>query len=66
MTPEVVVEYLEAVKQLHRGCFGVKEVNESATKMAKEVAAEGDADALTIGSLSQTPSYLFGKPKAHV
>ena len=44
--------------------IGVKEVNESATRIAKEVAAEGDA--LTLGSLSQTPSYLAGKPKAIV
>merc|ERR1712106_506597 len=44
--------------------IGVKAVNESATRIAKEVAEEGDA--LTLGSLSQTPSYLSGKPKALV
>merc|ERR1719244_407210 len=44
--------------------FGVKAINMSATTIAKEVAAEGGA--LTLGSLSQTPSYLSGKPKQEV
>jgi len=44
--------------------IGVKEVNRAATSIAKEVAAEGGA--LTLGSLSQTPSYLAGKGKAVV
>jgi len=48
----------------HGQPIGVKAVNEAATRIAKEVAAEGDA--LTLGSLSQTPSYLAGKPKAQV
>ena len=40
------------------------QVNRAATSIAKEVAAEGGA--LTLGSLSQTPSYLAGKGKAAV
>ena len=37
-----------------------------AAKLCKEVAAEGDA--LTLGSLSQCPSYLdgLGETKVHV
>jgi len=54
----------QTLKDKHGAPIGVKEVNESATRIAKKVAAEGNA--LTLGSLSQTPSYLAGKPKAHV
>ena len=39
-------------------------INREAAKIAKEVAAEGDA--LTLGSLSQCPSYLEGKGEAKV
>jgi len=44
--------------------IGVRAINEAATRIAKKVAAEGDA--LTLGSLSQTPSYLSGETKHKV
>jgi len=58
--------YATEDKLNNRGCdvgkrIGVKAINKSATEIAKKVAAEGSA--LTLGSLSQTPSYLAGKPK---
>jgi betaine-homocysteine S-methyltransferase len=37
-------------------------INKAACDLCKEVAAEGDA--LTLGGLSQTPTYLSGKGKA--
>ena len=43
----------QTLKDKHGAPIGVKEVNESATRIAKKVAAEGNA--LTLGSLSQTP-----------
>merc|ERR1711976_168283 len=39
-------------------------INKAACDLAKEVAAEGDA--VTLGGLCQTPSYLSGKGKAAV
>jgi len=44
--------------------IGVAAVNREAAKLCKEVAAEGDA--LTLGSLSQCPSYLDGLGEAKV
>jgi betaine-homocysteine S-methyltransferase len=41
--------------------FGVHEINRAACALAREVAAEGDA--LVLGGLSQTPSYLSGMGK---
>lgn len=39
-------------------------INKAACDLAKEVAAEGNA--LTLGGLCQTPTYLSGKGKAAV
>jgi len=39
-------------------------INEAACKIAREVADEGDA--LVLGGICQTPSYLSGKSKAEV
>ena len=39
-------------------------INRAACKLAKTVAAEGDA--LVLGGISQCPSYLSGMPKASV
>jgi len=44
--------------------FGVTSVNKAAAKLAKEVAAEGDA--LTLGGLCQCPSYLSQASKKDV
>jgi len=44
--------------------IGVKAINKAAAKIAREVAAEGDA--LTLGGLSQTPNYLEGAGKTKV
>lgn len=44
--------------------IGVEAINRAAAKLAKEVAAEGGA--LTLGGISQCPSYLSQKPKADV
>ena len=41
-----------------------KSINQAACDLAHEVASEGDA--LTLGGVSQTPSYLSGKGKAAV
>lgn len=40
------------------------EINKAACDLAKEVAAEGDA--LVLGGLSQTPTYLSGLGKEAV
>lgn len=42
----------------------VQEINIASCKIAREVANEGNA--LVLGGLSQTPSYLSGEPKAVV
>lgn len=42
----------------------MKEINNAACKLAKEVANEGDA--LVAGGISQTPAYLSGLGKAAV
>ncbi|GAB6032249.1 hypothetical protein CHUAL_010889 [Chamberlinius hualienensis] len=42
----------------------MQEINTASCRIAKEVAAEGNA--LVLGGLSQTPSYLSGEPKAVV
>ncbi|XP_071440868.1 betaine--homocysteine S-methyltransferase 1-like [Hetaerina americana] len=44
--------------------FTGKAINEAACRLAKEVAAEGDA--LVAGGLSQTPTYLSAKGKKEV
>jgi len=44
--------------------IGVESINREACRIAKEVAAEGDA--LVLGGISQCPSYLSGKPKQAV
>lgn len=44
--------------------IGVDAINREAAKLAREVAAEGDA--LTLGGLSQCPSYLSGMSKKDV
>merc|ERR1711971_1473784 len=44
--------------------IGVEAINRAAAKLAKEVADEGGA--LTLGGISQCPSYLFGMSKADV
>merc|ERR1711970_463207 len=44
--------------------IGVAAINRAASELAKEVAGEGGA--LTLGGLSQCPSYLSGKSKAEV
>jgi len=44
--------------------LGVKGINDASCKLAQQVAAEGDA--LVLGGLSQTPSYLSAEPKAVV
>merc|ERR1712183_651433 len=44
--------------------LGVGAINGAAAKLAKEVADEGGA--LTLGGLSQCPSYLSGQPKEAV
>jgi len=61
--------YASEDKLLNRGNqagqnIGVDAINRAAADLAKEVAAEGDA--LTLGGLSQCPSYLSGKTKAEV
>jgi len=61
--------YASEDKLLNRGneagkSIGVEAINRAASKLAKEVAAEGDA--LTLGGLSQCPSYLTGLGKANV
>lgn len=47
-------------KELHSGAS----INKAAAELAKKVAAEGDA--LTLGGVSQCPSYLSGASKAVV
>merc|ERR1712142_795170 len=44
--------------------IGVEAINRAAAKLAKEVADEGGA--LTLGGISQCPSYLSGMSKADV
>merc|ERR1712200_84909 len=44
--------------------IGCDAINRAAASIAKEVAAEGDA--LVLGGISQTPSYLEGKGKQAV
>jgi len=44
--------------------YGVKEINDAACHIAKEVASEGDA--LVAGGISQTPAYLSGLGKEKV
>jgi len=44
--------------------IGVEAINRAASKLAKEVADEGGA--LTLGGLSQCPTYLSGMSKADV
>merc|ERR1719402_928172 len=44
--------------------IGVEAINRAAAKLAKEVAAEGGA--LTLGGISQCPSYLSGKSEDEV
>ena len=44
--------------------IGVDAINREACKIAKEVAAEGDA--LVLGGISQCPSYLSGMDKESV
>jgi len=44
--------------------IGVDAINRNAAKLAKEVAAEGGA--LTLGGISQCPSYLSGKSEDEV
>jgi len=44
--------------------IGCDAINRAAAALAREVAAEGDA--LTLGGISQTPSYLAGKGKEAV
>merc|ERR1712109_1139 len=44
--------------------IGCDTINRAAASIAKEVAAEGDA--LVLGGISQTPSYLEGKGKQAV
>ncbi|XP_065837098.1 betaine--homocysteine S-methyltransferase 1-like [Oscarella lobularis] len=61
--------YASEDKLVNRGHYagkkiGVSEINGAACDIAKEVAAEGDA--LVLGGLSQTPSYLSGLGKAKV
>ncbi|PAA86093.1 hypothetical protein BOX15_Mlig026652g1 [Macrostomum lignano] len=93
-TPEAVVEYPEAVKQLHREFlragsdvmqaftyyasedklsnrgntasqkFGCTAINTAACRIAREVAQEGDA--LFLGGVCQTPTYLSGGDKASI
>ncbi|KAK3733619.1 hypothetical protein QZH41_016401, partial [Actinostola sp. cb2023] len=89
-TPEVVVEFPEAVRQLHfeflragadvmqtynfyasedklqnraneAAKYGLKEINESACRLAREVANRGDA--LVAGGICLTPSYMAGRGK---
>jgi len=61
--------YASEDKLLNRGNqagkkIGVDAINREAAKLARDVAAEGGA--LTLGGLSQCPSYLTGKGKASV
>lgn len=44
--------------------FQGKDINKAACELAREVADEGNA--LVAGGISQTPSYLSGKPKDEV
>ena len=44
--------------------IGVEAINREACRIAKEVAAEGDA--LVLGGISQCPTYLSGMSKADV
>ncbi|XP_066932262.1 betaine--homocysteine S-methyltransferase 1-like [Clytia hemisphaerica] len=44
--------------------YGVKEINDAACRLAREVANEGDA--LVAGGISQTPAYLSGLGKEKV
>lgn len=44
--------------------IGVEAINREACKIAKEVAAEGDA--LVLGGISQCPTYLSGMEKESV
>merc|ERR550539_1111646 len=44
--------------------IGCDAINRAAASLAKQVASEGDA--LTLGGISQTPSYLEGKGKEAV
>lgn len=44
--------------------IGVDKINRASSKLAREVAAEGDA--LTLGGISQCPSYLSGMSKDDV
>jgi len=44
--------------------IGVDKINREAAKLAKEVAAEGNA--LTLGGISQCPTYLSGESKEMV
>jgi len=61
--------YASEDKLVHRGnkagqSIGMDAINRAAAGLAKEVAAEGDA--LTLGGISQTPSYLEGGSKEAV
>ena len=44
--------------------IGVEAINREACRIAKEVAAEGDA--LVLGGISQCPTYLSGMSKEEV
>lgn len=61
--------YASEDKLVNRGnkagvTLGVEAINRAAAELAREVAAEGGA--LTLGGLSQCPSYLSGKGKESV
>merc|ERR1712183_1064918 len=61
--------YASEDKLMNRGIkagqmIGVEAINREAAKLAREVAEEGGA--LTLGGISQTPSYLAGKGKEAV
>jgi len=61
--------YASEDKLVNRGnkageSIGVKAINREAAKLAKEVAAEGDA--LTLGGICQCPSYLTGMSEEDV
>lgn len=45
-------------------CFQCKEINDASCKIAREVAEEGDA--LVLGGVCQTPTYLSGQGKEAV
>ena len=61
--------YASEDKLVNRGnkagkTIGVEAINREACRIAKEVAAEGDA--LVLGGISQCPTYLSGMSKEEV